>query len=83
MKGYEVMKKAVIIGVGPVDGLGAALAEKFSKNGLEVFISGRTQSKLDKVSDYLCEKKYKEGVSQKSKNNKGPPLFIRTPRVGE
>ena len=53
------MKKAVIIGVGPVDGLGAALAEKFSKNGLEVFISGRTQSKLDKVSDYLYEKKYK------------------------
>ena len=53
------MKKAVIIGVGPVDGLGAALAEKFSKNGLEVYISGRTQSKLDKVSDYLYEKKYK------------------------
>ena len=53
------MKKAVIIGVGAVDGLGAALAEKFSKNGLEVFISGRTQSKLDKVSDYLRKKNYK------------------------
>ena len=43
------MKKAVIIGVGPIDGLGAALAEKFCKNGLEVFISGRTKSKLDEV----------------------------------
>ena len=53
------MKKAVIIGVGPIDGLGAALAEKFCKNGLEVFISGRTKSKLDEVSNYLLKKKYK------------------------
>ncbi len=53
------MKKAVIIGVGPINGLGASLAEKFSKIGLEVFISGRTESKLDKVSTYLQNKNYK------------------------
>ena len=47
------MKKAVILGVGPINGLGAALAEKFASNNLEVFISGRTKSNLDKVAVYL------------------------------
>ena len=53
------MKKALIIGVGPINGLGAALAEKFAQNGLEIFISGRTESSLKKVSKYLAKKGYK------------------------
>jgi len=37
---------AVIIGVGPEQGLGATLARCFSGNGLHVFIAGRSEDKL-------------------------------------
>ena len=43
------MNTAVIIGVGPEKGLGAALCERFSALGTHVFVAGRTQSKLDAV----------------------------------
>lgn len=41
------MKTAVIIGVGPEEGLGAALCKRFASLGLHVFVAGRTQAKLD------------------------------------
>ena len=44
---------AIIIGVGPEDGLGGALCKRFAKRGLHVFAAGRTQSKLDALADVI------------------------------
>jgi NAD(P)-dependent dehydrogenase (short-subunit alcohol dehydrogenase family) len=44
------MSKAIIIGVGPDRGLGAQLCKRFATEGLEVIVSGRTQSALDAVA---------------------------------
>ena len=41
------MKKAVIIGVGAEQGLGAQLAKRFASEGLHVFIASRHQSRLE------------------------------------
>lgn len=43
------MQIAVVIGVGPVQGLGAQLCRRFAALGLHVFVAGRTREKLDKV----------------------------------
>ena len=43
------MKKAIVSGVGPLEGLGAQLCIRFATKGLHVLIAGRTQSKLDSV----------------------------------
>ncbi|MDJ0920754.1 MAG: SDR family NAD(P)-dependent oxidoreductase [Henriciella sp.] len=42
-------KQAVVIGVGASNGLGAALARRFAKEGLETVVSGRTREKLDLI----------------------------------
>ena len=44
------MKKAVIIGVGAEQGLGAQLAKRFASEGLHVFVASRTQSRLDALT---------------------------------
>lgn len=44
---------AVIIGVGPEQGLGATLARCFSGNGLHVFIAGRSEDKLHTVAETI------------------------------
>lgn len=46
---------AVVVGVGPEAGLGAALARRFSKGGLKVYIVGRTQAKLNRVADAVID----------------------------
>ena len=43
------MNTAIIIGVGPENGLGAVLCKRFASLGLHVFVAGRTQSKLDAI----------------------------------
>jgi len=43
------MQTAIVTGVGPIDGLGAQLCRRFAKNGLHVFVSGRSKAKLDEV----------------------------------
>ncbi len=43
------METAIIIGVGPEKGLGAALCKRFASLGKHVYVAGRTQSKLDVV----------------------------------
>jgi NAD(P)-dependent dehydrogenase (short-subunit alcohol dehydrogenase family) len=43
------MKKAVILGVGPEEGLGARLCVRFAREGLHVFAAGRTSAALDAV----------------------------------
>ena len=44
------MDKAVILGVGPSNGLGAKLAKKFASKNLHIFISGRTESSLTSIA---------------------------------
>ncbi len=43
------MGTAIIIGVGPDQGLGAQLCKRFATRGLYVLVAGRTQSALDAV----------------------------------
>ena len=43
------MKKAIILGVGPEEGLGAQLALRFAKEGMHVFVGSRTQSVLEEL----------------------------------
>lgn len=43
------MNSAIVIGVGPVEGLGAQLAIRFATRDLHVYVAGRTQSKIDAV----------------------------------
>ena len=45
---------AVIIGVGPAEGLGAYLGVKAAEEGLHVIVSGRTQKDLDAVVKIIC-----------------------------
>jgi len=41
------MSKAIIIGVGPLDGLGACLGQRFAAEGLHVILAGRTGERLE------------------------------------
>ena len=47
---------AVIIGVGPEQGLGATLAKYFAAKGLHVYIAGRSEDKLQLVADDIRQK---------------------------
>jgi short-subunit dehydrogenase len=44
---------AVIIGVGPEQGLGASLACYFAAKGLHVFIAGRSEDKLQFIAEKI------------------------------
>ena len=48
-------KQAIVLGVGVPDGLGAAVARRFAKGGLQVVVSGRTQEKIDQVRQEIVE----------------------------
>jgi NAD(P)-dependent dehydrogenase (short-subunit alcohol dehydrogenase family) len=43
-------KVAVVIGVGPLNGVGAKLCLRFAQRGLHVFVAGRTLSKVEAVA---------------------------------
>lgn len=45
---------AVIVGVGPSQGLGAALARHFAQEGLCVYLVGRTAAKLEQVAGEIA-----------------------------
>jgi short-subunit dehydrogenase len=49
---------AVIIGVGPEEGLGATLAKYFAKKGLHVYIAGRDKQKLELTANKIRESGY-------------------------
>ena len=46
-------KTAIILGVGPHEGLGAALAKQAGVKGLHVFVAGRTLAKVASVADAI------------------------------
>jgi NAD(P)-dependent dehydrogenase (short-subunit alcohol dehydrogenase family) len=48
-------KCALVLGVGPLQGLGAALARRFADEGLPVFIAGRSLAKLALVADTIAD----------------------------
>jgi len=43
------MGTAIVIGVGPDQGLGAQLCKRFAAEGLNVLVAGRTKAALDAV----------------------------------
>ena len=45
---------ALVIGVGAELGLGAALCRKIAANGYHVYVAGRTQAKLDIVTNGIA-----------------------------
>ena len=47
------MSSAIVIGVGPVDGLGAQLALRFAQDGLHTFVAGRSEDKLAEVVRHI------------------------------
>lgn len=49
------LKSAVVVGVGPSQGLGACLARRFAREHLQVFIAGRTAAKLAQVAHEITE----------------------------
>jgi NADP-dependent 3-hydroxy acid dehydrogenase YdfG len=51
----DTIPSAVVLGVGPEQGLGATLARKFSSEGLHVFIGGRSKNKLTRVAGGIRE----------------------------
>ena len=59
------MKKAVIIGVGAEQGLGAQLAKRFASEGLHVFVASRSQSRLDALTVEI-EQDQMEGAKRRS-----------------
>lgn len=44
---------AIVIGVGPEEGLGAAVGRRFAAGGFHVFLGGRTEAKIRGVADAI------------------------------
>src|SRR5262245_26999401 len=49
------MRSAIVIGVGASQGLGAALARRFAREGLAVFLAGRTAERIEAVAAEIRE----------------------------
>ncbi|MEM7017062.1 MAG: SDR family NAD(P)-dependent oxidoreductase, partial [Pseudomonadota bacterium] len=47
------MKKAIVIGVGPEQGIGGAVCKRFADEGLHVFIAGRTAASLEALANTI------------------------------
>ena len=47
------MKTAVVIGVGPLNGLGAQLAVRFARLGLRTLVAGRTAENVESVAQHI------------------------------
>lgn len=50
------MQAAIVVGVGPYPGLGAALARRFAAGGMHVFLGARSEAKLQQVSREIEER---------------------------
>lgn len=50
-----MIRTAVIMGVGPLRGLGAVLCQSAARDGLHVVVAGRTQARLDEVAEAIKE----------------------------
>lgn len=50
MPNEETRRKAIVIGVGPEDGLGGQLCMRFAERGHHVFVAGRTAASVDALA---------------------------------
>ena len=50
------VRKAIVIGVGPEDGLGGQLCVRFAERGHHVFIAGRTAARVEELADKIGER---------------------------
>lgn len=50
-----MQNKAVVFGAGPPEGIGAAVARRFAREGLHVFISGRNIEKVEQSAKQIRE----------------------------
>ncbi len=48
-----MQNKAVVLGAGPPEGIGAAVARRFAREGMHVFISGRNIGKVEQSADRI------------------------------
>lgn len=48
-----MQNKAVVLGAGPPQGIGAAVARRFAREGLHVFISGRNIEKVEQSAEHI------------------------------
>lgn len=48
-------RMALVLGVGPLQGLGSALAQRFAAEGLHVIIAGRSSAKLALVAEAIAD----------------------------
>jgi NAD(P)-dependent dehydrogenase (short-subunit alcohol dehydrogenase family) len=55
MAGEELDPTAVVVGVGASLGLGAALCRRFAKEGMHIFIAGRTAERIEAVANEIAE----------------------------
>ncbi|MEN8976483.1 SDR family NAD(P)-dependent oxidoreductase [Acinetobacter baumannii] len=51
----KIIRCAVVVGVGASQGIGAAICRRFAKEGLLVYVVGRTESKLQVIVDEICQ----------------------------
>ncbi|MCY4096417.1 MAG: SDR family NAD(P)-dependent oxidoreductase [Gammaproteobacteria bacterium] len=49
----QKLKTAIVIGVGPLNGLGAQLGVRFAQRGLRTYVAGRTQANVDAVASFI------------------------------
>ncbi|MYE82009.1 MAG: SDR family NAD(P)-dependent oxidoreductase [Gammaproteobacteria bacterium] len=49
----DAVRKAIVIGVGPEDGLGGQLCTRFAERGHHVFIGGRTAAKVEALASSI------------------------------
>jgi NAD(P)-dependent dehydrogenase (short-subunit alcohol dehydrogenase family) len=43
-------RTAIVVGVGPEAGLGGALCKRFGREGLHVFVAGRTAARIEEIA---------------------------------
>ncbi|MGB3472617.1 MAG: SDR family NAD(P)-dependent oxidoreductase [Erythrobacter sp.] len=48
-----MQNKAVVLGAGPPEGIGAAVARRFAREGLHVFVSGRNIEKVEQSAEHI------------------------------
>ena len=49
-------RTAIVIGVGPEEGLGAALCKRVAREGLHVFVGGRTAARIESLAEWIRAK---------------------------
>ncbi len=76
---------AVVLGVGAVQGIGAAVSRRIAREGLTVHIAGRTQAKLDEVTAQIQSEggKVISHVLDATDNDQVAALFAAVAKAGQ